>query len=106
MTARGESADMAVRTGNDADGCASVAADIKRALVADLRECPLSRAEVAIALSEMAARAVSESQIDAWTAESKPHRIPVEIVGAWVRVLGSRRVLEVLCGGTGFHLAT
>jgi hypothetical protein len=79
---------------------------IKRALAEDLRESRLSRAQIAFDLSNLVGRAVSVATIDAWTAATKPHRIPIEMVPAWVGVTGSRRVLDLICGEAKFYVAT
>jgi hypothetical protein len=76
-------------------------AGVTQVLIDDLRVSRYSRAEVAIKLSEITGRPVSENNIDLWTAPSKPHRFPAELVSAWVRVTGSRRVLELLCEEAG-----
>jgi hypothetical protein len=80
-------------------------ADIKAVLVADLRECRWSREEVAMRLTDMAGRPITEATIDAWTARTKPHRFPADLVPAWVRITGSTRLLHALCEDSGMHAA-
>jgi hypothetical protein len=74
---------------------------IKRVLVRDLAECGLSRAQVAFDISQVVNRAITESQIDNYAAESKPHRIPIELIPAWVGVTRSHRLLDLLCEEVG-----
>ncbi len=78
---------------------------VKRAAAQDLAECRWSREQIAEALSKLVGRDVSLAQIDAITAETKNHRMPAEWVPAWVRVTGSRRLLELLCAESGMWLA-
>jgi len=78
---------------------------VKRAAVEDLRECRWSREQVAEGLTRLVGREVSIAQLDAMLAESKTHRLPVEWVPAWVRVTGSRRLLELLVAECGMWLA-
>jgi hypothetical protein len=67
-----------------------------------MKESRFSRAELAEQLSEAAGRTISESHLDAYAAETKAgYRLPAELVGAWVQVTGSRRVLEIICGAAG-----
>lgn len=110
MTTTSKSADIGLCTSNTGTPAVSATVDvairIKRALVQDLRECRLSRAEVALQLSSGCGRTISEAQIDSYTAETKTHRIPIELVPAWVGVTGSRRLLDLLCGEAGLFVAT
>lgn len=101
MTAVPNSADIASQS-----GAADMAASIKRALAEDLRSSRWSRAEVAEKLSRLAGRPITEHHIDAFAADSKAgYRFPAELVGAWVQVLGSRRLLDLICGELGYHAA-
>lgn len=80
---------------------------IKTTLTQDLRDCPLSRAQVAESLTKIAGRVISEPMLDAFTAESKTgHRFPAELIAPWVIVTGSERLLLLFCQWTGFRLAT
>ncbi|MCC6301781.1 MAG: hypothetical protein IT489_03155 [Gammaproteobacteria bacterium] len=78
---------------------------IKHALVRDARESTHSRAEIADRLTAAAGRAITVAQVDAWTAATKPHRFPAELVPAWVMVTRSRRLLDLLCRAAGLYLA-
>ncbi|MEN2980300.1 hypothetical protein P7L78_26615 [Tistrella bauzanensis] len=49
-----------------------------------LKETPLSRAEVAARMSDLAAADISEATLNAWTAKSKDrHRFPMEYAAAF-----------------------
>jgi hypothetical protein len=83
-------------------GYADLNGRIKAAAVADARECRWSREQMAEVLSGALERHITEAQIDAMLATAKEgHRMPADLVAAWVRVTGSRRVIELLCEGTG-----
>jgi hypothetical protein len=77
---------------------------VKRAAAQDLKECRWSREEVALGLSKLVGREVSLAQLDAILAETKLHRLPAEWLPAWVRVTGSKRLLEMLCAECGMWL--
>jgi len=78
---------------------------VKRTAALDIKECRHSREEITIGLSRLVGRQVSIAQIDAMLAESKPHRFPAEWIPAWVRVTGSKRLLDLLCAASGYWLA-
>ena len=78
---------------------------VKRAAVQDLKECRWSRQQIAEGLSTLVGRELSLAQLDAILAETKIHRMPAEWVPAWVRVTGSRRILDLLCAASGFWVA-
>jgi hypothetical protein len=106
MTTGDKSADIAVHDCNAGDGLLSTGRDIKEALSLDLRQCPWSRVEVCGKLSTMLGREITEATLDAFTAESKQgHRFPADLIAPWVRVTGSRRLLDLLCQWCGFHVA-
>ncbi len=65
----------------------------------------MSREEVAVRLSVCGSR-ISAVILDAYLAESKPHKFPAELIPAWIQVTGSIRVLELLCAEIGLSIAT
>lgn len=79
---------------------------VRDAIGKDLCECGMSRAEIALRLSDMVGKSISKDTIDAWTASTKPHRFPAEWLPAWVYITKSLRLLEVLTGPVGLSLAT
>ena len=91
------------------DGTAKFSATcgvVREALAADLKECGISRSEVAHRLSRAIEQPVSLAMVDAYVSEAKPHRFPAELVPAWVYVTNSRRILEALCVELGLSIAT
>lgn len=85
---------------------ADISVRIKQALAQDLRESRLSRAQIADELSKLSGRSINESHLDAYAAESKAgYRFPAELIPVWVKVTGSRRVIDLVCGELGLHLA-
>ncbi|MGE5606274.1 MAG: hypothetical protein ACM3YE_11375 [Bacteroidota bacterium] len=54
-----------------------------------LKQCQLSRWEVAAKMSELLQIEITKSQLDSWTAESKEaHRFPAEYIPAFCKVTG------------------
>jgi len=85
---------------------APMGAAVRQAILTDLRESRLSRDQIAIDVSRETGRTVSRAMIDAFVAETKPHRFPAELIPAWTRVTGSRRLLDLLCSNLGLSVAT
>jgi hypothetical protein len=85
---------------------AGTSAIVRDALLRDLKGCLLSREEVAVRLSKQVGRPITTAQIDAFVAESKPHRFPAELVPAWIAITGSRRLLDALARQIGLSVAT
>jgi len=91
---------VAISGGND-----GMPARVRRVLREDLAECGLSRIEVLGRLAELGA-STTGAMLDAYVADSKPHRFPAELIPAWVKVTGSRRILDLVCGECGLATAT
>ena len=110
MSADQESSDIHARNGGNGQSLSpmfsGLSARVREVLALDLKQSRLSREQIAIELTETAGRPISLDMIEAYVAGSKPHRFPAELVPAWVSVLGSRRLLEVLCGELGLSPAT
>lgn len=83
----------------------NIEADVKKALLADLKECRLSRQQVADALTMLSGHDVGLAQLEHYLAETKPHRFPAHLIPAWVRVTGSRRLLILIAAEAGLWLA-
>ena len=80
---------------------------VKRLASEDLKGCPLSRIQVAEALSRALHLSVTVAQIDAITAPTKEgHRFPAFWLPAWTRITGSTRILSLLCEKAGVWMAT
>lgn len=78
-------------------GCKS---DLQRSMNNAIKECPLSRHQIAGQMSHLLNEEITKAQIDAWTAESKsddPGRhIPAEYLPAFCQATGSHEPLDVL----------
>ncbi|HWP96442.1 MAG TPA: hypothetical protein VN426_06295 [Syntrophomonadaceae bacterium] len=62
-----------------------------------LKQCPLSRFEVAARMSNLLGIEVTKSQLDSWTAESKDHhRFPAEYLPAYCAVTGYKEPLRMI----------
>jgi hypothetical protein len=75
---------------------------LQAALNQALKECLLSRHQIAGQMSHLLNTEITKSQIDAWTAESKTDRhIPAEYLPAFCRVTCNCTPLEVLARAAG-----
>ena len=62
-----------------------------------LRNCPLSRYQVAARMSEMVGQDITKTMLDSWTAESKEqHRFPAVFLPAFCEAVGSTEPLRML----------
>jgi hypothetical protein len=69
----------------------------REAVSLDLKECPLSRYQVAAIMSELTSQDITKSMLDSWTAESKEqHRFPAIFVPAFCQATGGSRTLRML----------
>ncbi len=78
---------------------------IRLALRQDLKGWRLSRDQVAEALGALLERSITRAQVDAWVADTHAHRFPADLVPAWVRVTGSRRLIDLLAAECGLWAA-
>ena len=79
------------------EGELNVADRLRLSLVAAIKDCPLSRHQVAGEMSHLLGHEVSKTTIDSWTAESKErNRIPAEYLPAFCRVTGDREPIRLL----------
>jgi hypothetical protein len=74
----------------------TLAAQIKRAAAEDLRCSKYSLPEISAALAALTGRSLADDQIGAYVDPSTPHRFPLDLLPAWVRVTGSRRLLDLI----------
>lgn len=68
-----------------------------------IRQAPKSREAIAEEMSETAGCAVSVHQVNNWTAESHPHRLPAELLPAFCVATGSLEPLRVLAEVAGLY---
>jgi len=63
----------------------------------DLKNCPLSRWQVAARMSELTGQDITKAMLDSWTAESKDnHRFPAIFLAAFCDAVGSSNPLKLL----------
>ena len=74
---------------------------IKTAAALDLKQCRWSREQVAEGLSAILERSITVAQIDAVTSKTHSHQFHLAWLPAWVRITGSRRLLDLVCAASG-----
>lgn len=87
--------------------CADTMPMIRAALILALKECKHSRYEIAAKVSELLARDVSKSMLDAYCAMSESHenhRPPADVLVAVCTITGSREPIAVLARAIGCKL--
>lgn len=78
---------------------------LRAALVSAIKQCPLSRYQIAAQISELITRDVTKEMLDKYCAESaEAHRIPAEIIPAFCLITGSRAPLDLLVQAIGCTL--
>ena len=91
--------------GRDSPGLMRVVDELKMALNTALKQCPMSRLQVAGEMSHSLNVEITKGQIDAWTASSKSARhIPAEYLPAFCKVTKSILPIEVLGSKAGFFV--
>ena len=86
----------------DTEGTLNIRDQLRRALNRSIKDCGLSRAQIAGEMSHLLGVDVTKSQIDAWTAESKDqYRVPAEYLPAFCRVTESNESIEVITDAAG-----
>ena len=84
------------------EGSANIRERLRMAVVEAIKQCPLSRWEIAGKMSHLLGVEVSKYQIDAWTAESKEgHRLPAEYMPAFCMVTGDNGPLRMMAETAG-----
>ena len=66
-----------------------------------IRKAPKSRETIAEEISELTGSSVSVHQVNNWTAESHPHRMPAELLPAFCKATGSMEPLRLLAEAAG-----
>ena len=78
-------------------GSINIGSQLRNLLLEGLKQCQLSRWEVAAKMSELLDVEITKSQLDSWTAESKEgHRFPAEYLPAFCRVTGYLEPLRIM----------
>lgn len=84
------------------EGSMNIRERLRRSLNKAIRECRLSRPQIAGEMSHLLGVDVTKSMLDAWTAESKDnYRIPAEYLPAFCMVTGSNEPIEILTEAAG-----
>jgi len=82
------------------EGELDIANRLRISLIAAIKQCKLSRHQLAGEMSHLLGNEVSKTTIDSWTAESKEgNRIPAEYLPAFCRATGDREPIRLLAEG-------
>ncbi|MEB3167891.1 MAG: hypothetical protein VKK97_04075 [Synechococcaceae cyanobacterium] len=84
-----------------APGRLCVSAKLMLAVREAIKNAPKSRETLADELTMLTGQPISVHQVNNWTAESHPHRLPAEIIPALVASTGSIEPLRVLAEAAG-----
>lgn len=77
----------------------------RESISAALRNCPLSRYQVAARMSELVGQDITKTMLDSWTAESKEqHRFPAIFLPAFCEAVGKTEPLKLLTNPVGVFL--
>lgn len=86
----------------DTEGTLNIRERLRISLNRAIKNCGLSRAQIAGEMSHLLGVDVTKSQIDSWTAESKAdYRIPAEYLPAFCRVTDTTEPIEILTQAAG-----
>lgn len=98
-----ETPDQLSLLGSSTEGqMADLSLALRASLVAAIKQCPLSRYQIAAQISELITRDVTKEMLDKYCAESaEAHRIPAEIIPAFCLITGSRAPLDLLAQAIG-----
>jgi hypothetical protein len=80
-----------------AAGSFDIDRQFRASISAALKQCPLSRWQVAARMSELTGCDITKSMLDSWTAESKEqHRFPAIFLPAFCEAVASSEPLKIL----------
>ena len=84
------------------EGSLNVKERLRASLNAAIKQCNLSRHQIAGEMSHLIGADITRTQIDSWTAESKElNRIPAEYVPAFCRATGSIEPMRIIAEAAG-----
>ncbi|MDR1397204.1 MAG: hypothetical protein LBJ14_05680 [Desulfarculales bacterium] len=87
------------------EGSLNIQQKLRISISQALKECTLSRYQVAASMSELISSEVSKSMLDAYTAESKEyHRFPAEYIPAFCKVTNCFLPLEIMAKNVGMFV--
>lgn len=82
-------------------GRMNVTAPLQAAIREAIRQAPKSRELLAEEITEFSGITVSVHQVNNWTAESHPHRMPTELLPAFCQATGSIEPIRLLAEMAG-----
>lgn len=83
-------------------GSLNIQYEFQGAIIQCIKQCPLSRWEIAGKMSALLNQEISKYMLDTWTAESKEyHRFPAEFVPAFCVAVDCFKPLEILARAGG-----
>jgi hypothetical protein len=84
------------------EGSLNVKERLRASLNAAIKQCNLSRHQIAGEMSHLVGADITRTQIDSWTAESKDlNRIPAEYLPAFCRATGSIEPMRIIAEAAG-----
>lgn len=94
-----------LRSFDEAAGSYSRKSAVQEALRRTLRDCQLSREEIADEMTRLVSEKITVSHIANWTAESKNGwRMPLEYAAAFYVITGDTGVIKAALGGSGIGI--
>lgn len=82
-------------------GRLNVSAALHAAIREAIKQAPKSREMIAEEMTALSGLQVSVHQVNNWTAESHPHRMPAELLPAFCKATGSIEPLRLLAEAAG-----
>jgi hypothetical protein len=86
-----------------APGRLCCSARLRAALVQAIKAAPKSREAIADQMSELTGAAITVHNLNSWTAESHPHRMPAEYLPAFCIATGSIEAVRMLAEASGAY---
>jgi len=77
-------------------GRMNVSGQLQAAIRNAIRHAPKSRESIAKEMTDLSGIAISVHQVNNWTAESHPHRMPAELLPAFCQATGSIEPIRIL----------
>jgi|GEM_PF-3498811 len=70
--------------------------EVKQIASEDVKESKYTIAQISGAIAGLTGRPLSAEMLAAFIDQAQPNHFPLDIVPAWVRITGSRRLIEFL----------
>lgn len=77
-------------------GRMNVSGQLQAAIRNAIRHAPKSRESIAQEMTDLSGITISVHQVNNWTAESHPHRVPAELLPAFCQATGSIEPIRIL----------